>query len=498
MAKKRILVIDDDDIILDVIKDSLTMFGYDVVIFNNPEKALESFAKESFNLVLTDLSMEPINGLEIAKHIIGNYQKYPPIVIMTGYGSVESVIDAMKLGVKDYILKPFKIEHLVNVIKKVIKHKELENENLKLKEIIDIYSASEDINNSLEIDDVAFTFVKHLQNILRSDVVGLYINDDFNILKTKKDYFHVRKKIKDKKNEIFEKFPHKLHFKKIKDLLKDESWRYLFFDEKIDIGINLEYKSLIIYFLRVAQKDIGVVFVLNFDEPATSVLNKLMPLKILFDEGAIAIENAILYKKNRDMFLKTLQSLAIAIDAKDAYTHFHSTNVSRYSVFIAKKLKFTVKDIETISFGALLHDIGKIGIPENILNKPDKLTDEEFNKIKEHPTIGKGILNPIKEQFPEIMDMIYYHHERYDGKGYPEGIKGNDIPLKARIVSLADAFDAMTSDRAYRKKLDINFVVEEIRKNSGTQFDPIVVNAFFDALPEVKHSLRSVYKTNGE
>ncbi len=186
------------------------------------------------------------------------------------------------------------------------------------------------------------------------------------------------------------------------------------------------------------------------------------------------------------MFLKTLQSLAMTIDAKDSYTHYHSTNVSKYSKIIAKRLNLPDEAIRKISFGSLLHDIGKIGIPESILNKPTSLNDKEFEIIKQHPVIGKTILNPMKDQFPEVIDMIYYHHERFDGKGYPDGIGGEEIPLYSRIVSLADAFDAMTSDRSYRRRLKFDIVVSEIKKNKRKQFHPEIVDVFFDSLPEIK------------
>ncbi len=486
MENKRILVVDDDKIILDIVKDALETFNFSVVAVNNTDDAKALFATEDFDLILCDLFMEPLNGIDFAKYLFNEYQKVPPIIIMTGYGNVESVIEAMKLGVKDYILKPFKITSLIQHIEKAIRNSEIENENLRLKEILEIYSVSEQINNSLELSEIASVFIKNLQNIIKTDLVALYLNNEFNILKCDKNYFAVRKKFEQIKHDLFEELPKKLYLKDVLKYFTDKKWRFYYTDEKLDIGIDMSYKSIGFYLLKNADKIIGVVLLLNFNESFEKIKDKFVPLKILFDEAAIAIENGILYHKNQQMFLRTLQSLAMTIDAKDSYTHYHSTNVSKYSKVIAQKLGLPDEEVKKIGFGSLLHDIGKIGIPESILNKPTSLNDEEFEIIKQHPIIGKTILNPMKEQFPDMIDMIYYHHERFDGKGYPEGIGGDEIPLNSRIVSLADAFDAMTSDRSYRRRLKFDIVVSEIQKNKGKQFHPEIVDAFFDALPEIK------------
>ena len=486
--KGHILVVDDDIMILDVVKEAFENLGYKVTTTGNPLEAKTIFHNEHFDIILTDLNMEPITGIEFSKFLFDNYQKVPPIVLMTGFGSIETVVEAMKLGVKDYLLKPFKIKTLVKTIEKVLSNAKLENENLKLKEIVDIYTASDDISKSLETEAVAKTFVKNLQKIINVDAVVLYINDDFDILKTERDFFTVRQKLKDQEEKLFEKLPKKLHLKKILKKLP-ENKKSLFgnycFNE-----LDMNCKSAIYYLMQAGDKIVGITLLISFIEDSELPVEKIAPLKIIFDEASIALYNAYLYKKNQETFLRTWQTLAMTIDAKDKYTHFHSTNVSKYSEIIAGKMGLNSNEIQEICYGSLLHDIGKIGIPEHILNKPSRLTDDEFEIIKQHPVIGKTILNPIREQFPDIVDMVYYHHEKYDGNGYPEGIPSRDLPLSIRIVTLADTIDAMSSDRAYRKKIDFNKVVGEIRRFSGTQFDPDVVNAFLESLPEIKALLK--------
>jgi putative nucleotidyltransferase with HDIG domain len=172
--------------------------------------------------------------------------------------------------------------------------------------------------------------------------------------------------------------------------------------------------------------------------------------------------------------------LAAAIEAKDIYTRGHSERVARYAVVIAKELNLPQDQIETIQYAALLHDIGKIGIGENILNKPDKLSESEYTRIREHPVMGASIVERVNF-LSEISELILYHHERYDGSGYPKGLKGDEIPIGASILAVSDVYDALSSDRPYRKawfKVDTIGWLEDM---SGVEFDPKVVNALISA-----------------
>ena len=183
-----------------------------------------------------------------------------------------------------------------------------------------------------------------------------------------------------------------------------------------------------------------------------------------------------LYTKMRKMYLETIRALAAAIDAKDPYTKGHSERVAETSVALAQELNLSGRDIENIEYTALLHDIGKIGIADSILGKKDSLTSQEFDKIKEHTIMGANIIEPI-DFLKNSYWAIYHHHERYNGGGYPDGLKAKDIPLCARIIGVADAYDAMGSDRPYRKKLSKEKILKEFTEQSGKQFDPQIVNA---------------------
>lgn len=198
-----------------------------------------------------------------------------------------------------------------------------------------------------------------------------------------------------------------------------------------------------------------------------------------------------LYQKNLELehlhselkiaYRSSIKVLAESIEAKDAYTRGHCTRVRDYSIKIAQKLNFDKEQLEILEYGALLHDVGKIGINENILNKPGSLTPEEFEQVKQHTIIGVNILKEV-DFFKPILPIIRSHHEFHNGEGYPDKIKGEEIPLMARIVHIADAFDAMSTDRPYHKGMDIKEAINELKKFKGSQFDPKLVDIFIDCL----------------
>jgi len=218
------------------------------------------------------------------------------------------------------------------------------------------------------------------------------------------------------------------------------------------------------FLMAIVYTEVGIVGILLF----------FLPL-------LLARRSFELYTKMRKVYLDTIRALAAAIDAKDPYTKGHSERVAETSVALAQELNLSDKDIENIEYTALLHDIGKIGIADNILGKKSSLTNKEFDKIKEHTIMGAKIIEPV-DFLKNSYKAIYHHHEKYNGKGYPDGLKSEDIPLSARIIAVADAYDAMGSDRPYRKKLNINKILKELKDQSGKQFDPEVVKALISVL----------------
>lgn len=210
-----------------------------------------------------------------------------------------------------------------------------------------------------------------------------------------------------------------------------------------------------------------------------SLLPFLTDLFVYFIIIYIVSEIKIQFMEKKQTEIDLVASLSKSLDARNTYTANHSHNVSKYAVMIAKEMEFSKTECDAIEIGGLLHDIGKIGINEAVLTKPSRLTDDEKDHIRLHPLIGYETIKHISF-FEEmgVLDMILYHHERYDGRGYPAGLKGNEIPLAARIIAVADSFDAMTTDRPYRNKLVFESVKNELLRNKATQFDPEIVDIF--------------------
>ncbi len=242
-------------------------------------------------------------------------------------------------------------------------------------------------------------------------------------------------------------------------------------------------RSMICVPMCLKEKVIGVLQVLNRTGEIPFNDHDLETLKAVATQAVSAIENARLYANIQKVYLSTIEVLATAIDAKDPYTRGHSRRVTLYSVAIAEQLGLPAKEVESIKYAGLLHDVGKIGISDSIIRKPGRLTDEEYGIIKTHPSIGARILRPV-EFLADKVPGVLHHHEYYDGRGYPDHLTGENIPLAGRIICVADCFDAMTTNRPYRKGLSVNTVVAELKKLSGKQFDPVCVEAFlncFDA-----------------
>lgn len=227
--------------------------------------------------------------------------------------------------------------------------------------------------------------------------------------------------------------------------------------------------------IHIKNNVIGAIFITRdkeyFDKEDIYFLN------ILSNYLGSTIENAKLYSNIRQDYLNTIYALAAAVDAKDHYTHGHSTTVMKYSVKIAEAIGLPEEDVETIKYAALLHDIGKIGISENILNKPSKLTKEEYNIIKMHPQLGANIVSKI-DSLKKLTTLILSHHEWINGGGYPLGLRGDEIPLGAKIISIADAYSTMTSKRPYREMMGVDYAIKELKKYAGIQFDAELVDVF--------------------
>jgi HD-GYP domain-containing protein (c-di-GMP phosphodiesterase class II) len=276
--------------------------------------------------------------------------------------------------------------------------------------------------------------------------------------------------------------------------LRDEAYRSLIEMRRqtilyVVLGVTLAVVTGVVFAQRIsrpirifAEKSLAIA---RGDFKGTIEIRSLNEIGQLAETFNHMTQQLAKYDRDmRDLFKSTIKSLAASIDAKDPYTRGHSERVAKFSKEIARQLGYDEKALERVEISGLLHDVGKIGIDDAVLRKPSKLTDEEFAIIKKHPIFGASIMSPIK-QLQDVLPGMRHHHESLDGKGYPDGLAGGEIPIMARIIAVADTFDAMTSDRLYQKAMEHDFVIKTLVRLSGTRYDPKVVQAFIKAYPRL-------------
>lgn len=475
--RPRILIVDDEKFIRDILADFLGLEGYFVRTAADGVSALEALSSSRYDLVISDLKMPRMGGIELLEEI----PKVSPstlTVIMTGFGTVETAIDAMKRGAYDYVLKPFKMEEVIHIVQRGIDTQRLTTENLRLKEAVSLYGVSEAIAASLSLDEVLNTIGHSAIHEIRADMVSTWLDDG------KGGFFErqhlVAKQVEQEVLGRFEPDAIAHHLVQDQNLVEQGTSANRFFAEQPGLTIV----SLLVVPLKIKRRLLGWVSLVSFNNALRFDEGHRKLMSIIGARASAAIENARLYEDLQATFQQTIHGLAKAIDKMDRYTSGHSDRVALYATFLARKLGLPEDVVEVVNQSALMHDIGKIGCVLN-LNKPGKLTQEEYEVFKKHPQFGRDILEPIKFLHP-LIPGVQLHHERWDGNGYPLGLRGTEIPLIARIIAVSDAYDAMTSNRAYRRALPEDVAVGEIERCSGAQFDPEVALAFTEGIEEFR------------
>lgn len=486
----RILVVDDEKVIRDIVSDFLTAEGFVVMAVESAEQALAELKDKHYDLMITDLKMPGMDGLSLLDAV--QEQKLPVVtVIMTGFGTVETAIQAMKRGAYDYILKPFKVDEVIQIIRRGLDKQRLERENVQLKEAMNLYKVSEALSSSLSQDRILQILLETIQAEFNADAVGLILeqrSEDENQL-THYLCLGVSQGSKDEdltgviNEEILLNSFHETPFLIVHGTKVRRYFRQL--------PKNHNISSFLSAPLKARDEVIGAVTVFSFRRNFKFSEGQAKALIILASRAAQSIENARLYENLQRTFRETIEGLVTTLEAKDKYTSGHSRRVTEYALLIGRGMNLTERELERLDRAGLLHDIGKIGIRLDALNKPEKISLAEHEMFKDHTVVGKQILDSI-HFLREIVPLVYYHHEWWNGSGYPEGIRGENIPLGARILAVADAYDAMTSDRPYRKALPQAQAIQELRQCAGTQFDPQVVEIFIRQLEKNREEVEKI------
>ena len=355
----------------------------------------------------------------------------------------------------------------------------------QLDELRAFYKAGKAVISSLDVDEVLQMISEEAVDIMKVDVCSLRLLDEKKenlILKATcghTDEYKEKKRVMKVKGSIGGKVVKTKEPVSIGNVQKDPLYRYR----------SLARKGGLVSLLAVPLIQRGnVIGVINVYTPESHTFTRreVRLLSMFAEQAAIAIENARLFNEIHQNYLNTVKALGAVIDARDDYTRGHSEAVMKYGTTIAEKMNLPVKEVELVRFAGFLHDIGKVGVNLSILNKLGPLTQKEWKDITRHPIIGSDIVKQLGF-LNELVPVILHHHERYDGGGYPAGLEKGGIPLACRILCVADAFDAMVSDRPYRsRRYTRKKAMKQLENNSGVQFDPKVVSVFLGILEEEK------------
>ena len=506
--KEKILFVDDEESILNVATQFFTRQGYQTLAAKNGIEALKILENQKVDCCFTDINMPGMDGLELAEKIRMN-DNTMPVIVMTGYPSLENTIHTMKNGVVDFLIKPVNLKQMELCVQRVLRQRKLLVENILLKEEVKSKERLEKLNQELfykveELHTLNKIMSSFTSIVSTADIFARAVDMALEITRADQTSFYVINETVKLPIEIAvaggsinpsvpisqsrSQAPQEVvgsadssaspsaFFNLIMEVAADEI-PLLISKNNGAKGLPKDLLSMMAAPLKIREKVFGVLTASIREGDGRFSEKDLYYLSFMTQSAAHAIENLALYENIYENLFATLYAFVNALEARDLYTRQHSSRVTGISLIIGKQLGCSKEELDVLNFAGHLHDIGKIGIRDDILLKPGRLTEEEFEKIKEHPVIGANILKQLG-MWDNERKIIRCHHERFDGTGYPDGLKQEEIPFLARILSVADVYDAMASDRAYRRRMEEKLILQIISEGVGTQFDPNVVTAF--------------------
>ncbi len=496
--KETLLFVDDEESILEIATEYFEIKGYRILTADNGRKAVDIISREKIDCCFTDINMPEMDGLELAEHIRG-YDNTIPVIIMTGFPSLDNTLRTLKNGVVDFLIKPVNLSQLEICVQRVMRERKLFIKNIFLTKEVEKKKKLEHLNNELLYK------VDELNTLNRIMLDFTAVDSSFDLFKrvvdiatevTRADesrFFVINETLK-KPVEIASSVNRNSSCLKRDDRpwIDDDGLgiEKMIFDNIEDCKpllirenrpetthLNKKILSLMSIPLTIRQKVFGVLVSTIQTGNSRFTEKDLYYLSFISNKASYAIENIALYENIYDNLFATLYAFVKAIEARDPYTEQHSNRVTSIAIALSKEMGANAEEQDILNVAGRLHDIGKIGIRDEILLKPGRLTAAEYNIIKEHPVIGAGIVERLGLWDREKL-IIKCHHEWFNGNGYPDGLKGEAIPMLARILSVADVYDAIASDRAYRKKMEESKIFSIMYGGAGSQFDPEVIEVF--------------------
>lgn len=474
----RILILDDEEGILKSIGVLLKRSGYYYTGITDPLEAIEKVRSESFDLLILDYIMTPLHGDQVVE-AIRKFNDEIYILLLTGHKDLAPPLETIKaLDIQAYCEKSDKFDQLMLLIESAIK---------SISQMRTIKSFKDGLNKILQAVPKIYQ-LQPIDNILEEILVGIlplvHSENAFILVDDYAETAEITKDIIFKGMGIYNTDLEGFLAKLTPELIEKVGSARL--NKQI-----VKFESGIIFpLINETVNVIGSIYIESRDFE-----DGLKLVEIYASQAASSLNNAILhsmvnikneelnktYSELRTRYMETIEALRLAVDAKDFYTRGHSDRVAFYAVKLGESFSLSSKELELLRISGIFHDIGKIGTTDDILLKDGKLSEKEYQEIKKHPTKGASILSAVS-MFKEIVPLIKCHHERIDGKGYPMGLTGNQIPFLAKILAVADAFDAMTSDRLYRNKLELHEAIIQLTAGAGTQFDAEIIEKFIGLL----------------
>jgi len=475
----KLMIVDDDAGLIDSITAFLKRNGYEICGFTDPLEGLEKLKSEKFDILILDYFMSPIKGDDfVSKLRVFDSELY--VILLTGHQDLAPPFATIKaFDIQAYCEKSHRLDQLLLLIESGIKSIGQRRRITNFRDgLNNILSVLPEMYQFKPLEEIIENVLIHIEDLTGStDILALIdmFGDEERILcKGTGRYKNLSEVI----TESFEP-----DFIDAINQVKTTSTALWTNDGVIFPIFNVDdFYEGVIYIegeLEDEYKNILEIFIVH--------VNALIHNAYLHEKLAHA------YSSLKSSFVETIEALRLAVDAKDVYTRGHSERVSQYSVLIGKKIGLYKDALENLRIGGLFHDIGKIGIGDDILLKNTKLTKEEYAEIKEHPGKGALILSAVSA-FENIKHIVESHHESIDGKGYPNGLKGEEIPLEARIICVADAYDAMTFDRQYRRRFTQSAAIDQLIEGSGTQFDKDIVDCFISLIDENSTDINAIFK----